>query len=264
MTQLISDFQEKYGPWALVTGASSGIGEQFTRYIAHRGVNVVLVARRLARLTRLANELRETTGVQTRVVNIDLSTTDFLERIEAATNDLEIGLLINNAGFTITQDFLDSFLENQVKLLNVNAKAPMMLTHSFGRKMRDRKRGGIVFVSSIAAFSAVPRWANYAASKAYLMQFGEALAVELNPHNVDVLVVAPGTTNTDFIESAEIEREVNILQPEDVAKQTLEKLGSTATYIPGWRNRVLSALSRVAPSPINTMLAGRLLRWLQE
>ncbi len=264
MSQLISEFQQKYGPWALVTGASSGIGEQFARHIALRGVNVVLVARRLARLTRLANELRETTGIQTRVLNIDLSTPDFLQRIEAATNDLQIGLLVNNAGFTITQDFLDSFLDNQVKLLDVNAKAPMMLTHSFGRKMRDRNCGGIVFVSSIAAFSAVPRWANYAASKAYLMQFGEALAVELNPHNVDVLVIAPGTTDTEFIESAEIEREVNIMQPEDVAKQTLEKLGKTATYIPGWRNRVLSALSRVAPSPINSMLAGRLLRFLQD
>ncbi len=264
MTQNISEFQQRYGPWALITGASSGIGEQFARHIAQRGVNVVLVARRLARLTRLANELRETTGIQTRVLNIDLSTPDFLENVEAATADLAIGLLINNAGFTITQNFLDSFLDNQVKLLNVNAQAPMMLTHSFGRKMRDRNCGGIVFVSSIAAFSAVPRWANYTASKAYLMQFGESLALELNPHNVDVLVVAPGTTNTAFIESAEIESEVNVMQPEDVAKQTLEKLGTSATYIPGWRNRVLSALSRMAPSPLNSLLAGRLLRFLQD
>ena len=264
MTALISDFQQKYGPWALITGASSGIGEQFARHIALRGVNVVLLARRLARLTRLANEIRETTGVQTRVLNIDLSTPDFLERVEAATADLEIGLLVNNAGFTITQNFLDSFLENQVKLLKVNAQAPMMLTHSFGRKMRDRNCGGIVFVSSVTAFSAVPRWANYAASKAYLLQFGEALAVEVNPFNIDVLVVAPGTTNTEFIESAEIEREVSMMQPEMVVRQTLEKLGTTSTYIPGWRNRVLTALSRMTPSPFSTLLAGRLLRSMQK
>src|SRR5262249_32002855 len=152
----MKDFVERFGPWALVTGASSGIGEAFARRLAESGVNLVLVARREDRLRKLADDLRSQHSVSTRVVPVDLSRDDFLPAIEQATADVQVGLLVNNAGIATTGNFLDHDLGSELALLHVNSRAPLILTHHFGRSMRQRGRGGIIFVASTLAFAGVP------------------------------------------------------------------------------------------------------------
>ena len=191
-------FREKYGPWALVTGASAGFGELFAKMLAERGLNVVLLARRKDRLEALAAGIESEYGVQARVVAADLSAPDFLDSVIEQTRELEIGLLVNNAGFTNSGDFLDNDLDAEIRLVDVNCRAAMVLAHHFGRAMRERQRGGMIFSASIAGFSAIPFWANYSASKGYDLLLAEALHNELRRHGVDVLALCPGATHTEF------------------------------------------------------------------
>src|SRR5262245_16574966 len=175
----MKNFVERFGPWSLVTGASSGIGGVLARRLAEIGMNLVLVARREERLRHLAEDLQSQHSVSTRVVPVDLSQDDFLPIIEEATADLEVGLLVNNAGIATTGKFLDNDVRAELALLHVNNRASLILTHHFGRSMRRRRRGGMIFISSIVAFAGVPSWSNYAASKAYDLVLAEGLAKEL-------------------------------------------------------------------------------------
>src|SRR5215510_15969656 len=141
-------FVERYGPWALVTGASAGIGAEFARQLSQMGLNLVLVARRRQRLEDLACELESKNKVHVRIVVADLARPDFLPAIRSVTNSIEVGLLVNNAGFGLAGRFLEHELEEELNLLNVNCRAPLILTHEFGRQMAQRRKGGIIFVSS--------------------------------------------------------------------------------------------------------------------
>ena len=149
-------FIERYGPWALVTGASAGIGAEFARQLSEMGLNLVFVARRRKRLEDLARDLESRSKVQVRIVTADLSQPDFLQLILSVTNSLEVGLLVNNAGFGLAGHFLEHALEEELRLLDVNCRAPLILTHVFGRQMAERKRGGIIFVSSVSGYIATP------------------------------------------------------------------------------------------------------------
>ena len=194
----MTNFVGRFGPWALVTGASSGIGEAFARRLAEFGMNLVLVARREDGLRKLADELQKRHSVSTRAVPVDLSRDDFLPIIEHATDELQIGLLVNNAGIATTGKFLDNDLRSELALLHVNNRAPLILAHHFGRSMRKKGRGGMIFLSSSVAFAGVPTWSNYAASKAHDLLFAEGLAKELRQDGISVLALCPGATQTDF------------------------------------------------------------------
>src|SRR5262249_3071292 len=185
----MKDFVERFGPWALITGASSGIGEAFARRLAEYGLNLVLVARRENRLRKLADELQGHHSVSARVVPVDLSRDDFLPAIEQATADVQVGLLVNNAGIATSGNFLDNDLDSELALLHVNSRAPLVLTHHFAKAMRQRGRGGIIFLTSAVAFAGVPSWSNYAASKAYDLVLAEGLAKELHKDGVSVLAL---------------------------------------------------------------------------
>ena len=161
-------------------------------------MNLVLIARREDRLRKLAEDLQSEHSVSTRVVPVDLSQDDFLPVIEQATNDLQIGLLVNNAGFANTGKFLDNDLGSELALLHVNSRAPLILAHHFGRAMQECGRGGMIFVSSTVAFAGVPSWSTYAASKAQELVFAEGLAEELRQDGISVLAVCPGPTQTEF------------------------------------------------------------------
>jgi len=192
-------FREHYGPWALVTGASAGIGREFARRLAEMGLNLVLVARRKQRIEELAQELENKNKIQVRPISADLSQPDFLPMILSGTQSIDIGLLVNNAGFGIAGKFLDHELEKELALLDVNCRAQLILTHVFGRPMAQRKRGGIIFVSSVSAYIATPFEANYAASKVYELFLAESLGYELKRDGVDVLALCPGSTETEFL-----------------------------------------------------------------
>ena len=188
----MKNLKESYGDWALITGASSGIGEVFSRKLAAAGMNVVLVARRKERLDKIAKELSDEHSIQTRVLCADLSNEDETKAVVSAVDDLEIGLLVNNAGIMNTGSFLDSDLEDEIRLLNTNCKSYIILTHGFGNKMKQRNKGALIFLASLTAVSAISRWANYAASKGYDLQFAEAIDAELKDFNIDVLALCPG------------------------------------------------------------------------
>jgi len=240
-------FQERYGPWALVTGASSGIGAEFARQLAARGLNLVLVARRKERLETLARQLIERHRIQAHAIAVDLSQPDFMSSLRAVTDALEIGLLVNNAGFALTGRFLDNELERELSLLNVNCRAPLILAHEFGRKMVARGRGGIIFVSSVMAHISSPYWTSYSASKAWNLLVGEALCYELKTYGVDVLALCPGGTNTEFKNVAGIQGNYPQMPVEPVVASALRALGRKPSLIAGLQNRATYLFMKLLP-----------------
>ncbi len=251
-------FKERYGPWALVTGASSGIGGEFARQLADAGLNLVLVARRKQRLDDLARQFKSKNQIQVISINADLSRPDFLPLIIAETQSIEIGLLVNNAGFGLARKFLDHALEEELALLDVNCRAPLVLSHVFGRQMAERKRGGIIFVSSVSGYLATPFEASYAASKVYELFLAESLGYELKENGVDVLALCPGSTDTEF-HKVSGSRPVAAMAVGPVVYLALKNLGSKPVAIPGWHNRLLVYLLKFTPRRAHTFVAGRVM-----
>lgn len=254
----MNDLYKKYGPWALVTGASSGIGEEFSRQLAALNFNLVLVARRHEKLARLSAELSNQYAIKVVALPIDLSTGDFLDTIEAVTNSLEVGLLVNNAGFALTGSFLDHSMADEVSLLQVNCRAPLMLMHAFGRKMRQRGRGGIIQVASASAFLPMPLWAHYAASKVYSMYLAEGLWHELSGRGIDVLTLCPGATRTEF--SAVAGTKQGGMMPAQVVRAGLQNLGKKPTVVVGLGNRVTTFITRFFPRRCLIKLGAKVVR----
>jgi uncharacterized protein len=251
-------FRDRYGPWALVTGASAGIGTEFARQLSEMGLNLVLVARRRQRMEDLARELESRHKIDLRIVTADLSQPDFLPLILAATESIDVGLLINNAGFGVANKFLEHDLEKELALLDVNCRAPVILSHVFGRQMAQRKRGGIIFVSSVSAYIATPFEASYAASKVYELFLAESLGYELKKDGVDVLALCPGSTDTEFHEIAGSSA-VAAMPVQPVVELGLKKLGKKPVAIPGWHNRLLVYALKLTPRRMQTFLAGRVM-----
>lgn len=253
----MKNFVEHFGPWALVTGASSGIGEAFARRLAECGLNLVLAARREDRLRNLAEELQSKHSVNTRVIAVDLSQDDLLPVIRQGTADLEIGLLVNNAGIAATGNFLDHDLDSELKLLQVNNRATLILAHYLGRSMRQRGRGGMIFVSSILAFAGVPLWSNYAASKAYDLLLAEGLAKELHEHGISVLALCPGATQSEIWPAGA--NPGSSMQPQAVVDVALKNLGRKTTVVAGWNNALTVFATRLLPRSWNTIIFGRVI-----
>lgn len=241
----MTNFAKKYGPWALVTGASSGIGEEFCRQLAALRINVAMVARRKEKLEQLSRELQSQYSIETKVIAADISKTDFLVEIVASTNSLNIGLLINNAGFALSGNFLDHSLEEELSLLYVNCRAPLVLAHTFGRTMANRGSGGIINVSSASAFQPLPLWTHYAASKAYSLYIAEGLWFELKEKGIDVLALCPGSTNTGFSQVAGTKN--GGMEPASVVALALRDLGHKPTTVAGIGNRIIVLLGRIMP-----------------
>ena len=191
--------QQAYGPWALVTGASSGIGEEFARQAAASGINVVVVARGEERLQDVAASLAERYQVQTRIVAVDLGREGILDAIGEATDDLDIGLVISNAGAGNPGPFISLPRARLREIVHLNVIAHLELAHHFGQKLARRGRGGIVLVSAAAAAGGLPYMANDSATKAYPLNLGEALHVELAPAGVHVTVSVPLLVRTPVV-----------------------------------------------------------------
>ena len=252
-------FKSKYGPWAVVTGASAGMGEQFARQIAATGVNVVLVARREDRLMALAKRIEREFGVRTRVVPTDLATRDGIAKVQEQTGDLDIGLLVNNAGREDSGRFIDAVVGDALTTLDLNTRAPMLLSHHFAQRMIKRGSSGIIFLSSIVAFQGVPYVANYAATKAYNLIFAESLAAELKPHGVDVLAVAPGFTATDLSPDFDFTgMPMKPVSPVKVVQNAITSLGNRRVAVPGLVNKFLYYSGKyLMPRAANTASFGK-------
>ncbi|HEX8180860.1 MAG TPA: SDR family oxidoreductase [Pyrinomonadaceae bacterium] len=251
----------------LITGASSGIGEVFARRWAARGENVVLVARSGDRLNALCNELGRAHGnIQAQSVALDLSEADAPERLLAETNarGLEIETLINNAGFGSMGEFAALDLARELNMIDLNIKALVALTHLYLAPMRERKRGTIINVASTAAFQPVPYMATYAATKAFVLSFSEALWEENRARGIKVLALCPGVTNTNFFDAAQMGQSppLRITQtPEAVVETALRGLERGRSHIiSGWLNYLQTEAERLLPRSVVTRIAGSAIR----
>ncbi|MEN0049200.1 MAG: SDR family NAD(P)-dependent oxidoreductase [Bacteroidota bacterium] len=236
----------RYGDWALVTGASAGIGKELANQLASAGLNLIITARRKAVLYKIAADLQAQYNVQVRTVAGDLSVQQEIEHLIAETQNLNLGLVILNAGFGTSGKFIQSNIETELNMLDLNCRSLLMLTHHFAQQFTQQKRGGIILLSSLVGFQGVPNAANYAATKAYVQSLGEAIAVELKPHGVDVLCAAPGPVNTSFSDRAGMQMG-NVLQPEDVGVPILRALGRKTTVLPGTLTKILTYSLRTVP-----------------
>jgi len=237
------NFREKYGAWALVAGASEGMGAEFARQLALRGLNLVLVARRGDVLSRVRADL-EALGVEVKTVAVDLATPDALTTVISATAGLEIGLLVYNAAFSQGGPFLEQKLQDNLKTIDVNVRGPVSFAHHFGHAMAARKRGGVVLLSSLTAFQGSPYLATYGATKAFTLAFAEGLWFELRSSRVDVLSVCAGATMTpNFLRSAP-KGAPGMLPPQAVVTNALAALGRRPVTIAGVLNRAVSLLMR--------------------
>jgi short-subunit dehydrogenase len=230
--------RERYGPWAVVTGASDGIGRDFALQLAQSGLNLVLVARRGEVLAELGRELEQRHGIQPRVVAADLGTPAGIADVLRATAALDVGLLVASAGFGTSGRFIDAAIGPELDMIDVNCRAVAALAHHFGARFAKQRRGGIVLMSSLVAFQGVPRAANYAATKAYVQSLAEGLRVELAPFDVEVLASAPGPILSGFAKRADMTMGM-ASSPRAVARGTLDALGRTGTVRPGWLSKLL-------------------------
>jgi hypothetical protein len=256
-------FVQKYGPWAVVTGASDGIGRAFAEELGALGMNVALVARRGDRLQQLAGEISQRRGVQARVIAADLSAAEGRATMEQGTGDLDVGLLVAAAGFGTSGPLLSANLDVERNMLNVNCFAVLEQSVVFGQRFAKRGRGGIILMASLLGWQGVSGAAHYAATKAYVQSLAEGLHRELASKNVDVLASAPGPVNSGFAGRADMHMR-NADTPATVAKASLQALGSKTTVIPGALGKFLSysllSLPRLLRVRILTAVMGSMTR----
>jgi short-subunit dehydrogenase len=247
--------RQRYGEWALVTGASSGIGAAFARALARDGVSCVLAARREDRLRSLADELEKSHQVAARVVAVDLTVRDGADRLVEAVSDLEIGILVNNAGFGSAGRFEKQDRERTRAMVELNCMAPAVLTSSLLPGMCGRGRGALIIIGSIAGFQPLPLHALYGATKAFANLFGESLWGELQGSGVDCLSVLPGTTETEFQGvSGELPHAGE--SAEAVVAKSLDALGRKPSLITGVSNWMrANAAIRLLPRSVLTLAA---------
>jgi short-subunit dehydrogenase len=238
--------KKRFGPWALVTGASSGIGKEFARQIAASGINIVLVARREDLLEKVGVEFSKRYGVEHRVVMLDVSREDFIGQLASATDDLDIGLVVSNAGTGNSGEFLKLDRQLHHATLRISTMAHLDITHHFGARLAKRGRGGLIVGGAMGAENGVPLMANDGAAKAYVHSLGEALHYEFKPLGVHVTVLAAGFTETAVLGKFGFDPKTMPLKPMSVEQCVSEALSglvkNRSRVVPGRLNRLMNAL----------------------
>ncbi|AMW32436.1 SDR family oxidoreductase [Fervidobacterium islandicum] len=223
--------------WALVTGASSGIGKEFAYQLAKKGLNLILIGRSMPALTSVADEIHKISSSSVVILQADL--TKDLDMVFDNTSRFNIDLLVNNAGFGLYGDFFSNSLDDYIRMINLNISALTKLTHYYGAEMAKRKSGGIINIASVAGFFPIPHLAVYSATKAYVYSLSMSLWAELQDKNVNVLCVAPGPTETRFFERARMETKGKLMKPEHVVAGALKAFeNGNPLYVPGFGNKL--------------------------
>jgi uncharacterized protein len=257
---VMDDFVTRYGPAAVVTGASSGIGSAFAEQLARKGLDLVLVARRTDRLAELGDRLGAAHGVNVRSLGVDLVRPDAADRILEATADLDVGLLVSNAGFGMKGDHADNDPTVMTEMLMVNCQAPLQLTRGFVPRLRARGRGGIILVSSVEGLIGCPYSAAYSATKALVKTLGEGLWGELQPEGIDVLTLCPGATESEAAARSGMDpsKMRNVMKAADVAALTLDNLREGPTFISSehYRQQFDGLLAMPRRAALTAMAAG--------
>lgn len=260
MTKLTHINPYTFGPWAIVTGASSGIGAEFARQLAANGLNLVLVARRLNLLEALGRDLAQQYGIQYHAIKVDLSEPDFFPKIDAITHDLDIGLLISNAGTANLGEFLYQNPDDLHQIVRLNVTSHLTLTHHFGKRLAKRGRGGVILVSAMGVAEGVPYAANDSGTKAYVKTLGQALNYEWSKHGVNISVLIPGPTETPILDKFGLKIEDMPMKPMPVDQCVAEGLTALVrnrpSHLTGRINRIMN---RLMPDSILRKINGNML-----
>ena len=245
---LRGSFVERYGRWAVVAGASEGLGAAFAGALAARGMGLVLLARRAEVLETVAADLRARHGVDVRPIACDLADAASFARLADACSDLEVGVAVYNAAYSFVAPLLDRPLEDALRVVEVNVRGPLRFVHGLVPAMVARGRGALVLMSSLAGFQGSPRLAAYAASKAFVTVLGESLWGELAPKGVDVVASCAGAIRTPGYAKASKKEAPGTLAASEVVEETFAALGRKPLVIPGAVNKLASfVMRRLAP-----------------
>jgi short-subunit dehydrogenase len=235
-----ASFAERYGPWAIITGGSEGVGAAWASAMVDRGVGVVLVARRPDPLEATARVLRERGG-EVRTISLDVTAPDVVDRLRPVTDDLDIGSLILNAGAMRSQEhtwFLDEDLQSIETVVTLNTLVTVRLVHGYGRRMRDRGSGAIVVVGSLSGMAGQPFEAAYSGAKAFGQVFAEAMWCELRDHGVDVVSVPLGGTRTEGLEQSTMNIDITAIPTaQEVVDEAIGHLADGPVFVPNEKNR---------------------------
>jgi uncharacterized protein len=237
----------RHGPWAVVVGAAQGIGAEFSRRLAGHGLNLVLVALEDAELRDLAGDLERGHGVATRTVAGDISDPAVFERVCAVTEQLEVGLLVYNAGLAVLGEWLDTPVERHLAMIDVNVRGPVRLLGHLGPAMAARGRGGVILLSSMSGLQGTPLLATYAATKAFTLNLAESLWAEWGPRGVDVTAVVPGSTDTPGYRASAPRASLPPMPVAPVVTAALRALGRRPWVIPGRTNGIAGFLATRLP-----------------
>lgn len=236
------DFRTRYGSWAAVAGASEGLGAAFATELAKRGMHLLLIARREEVLQTVADRLRRDHGIEVRVLVLDLASPKLAATLSNATVDLEVGVIVYNAAFVPVASFLDLEDEALAQLMGVNVQGPVTFLRALLPSMRERGRGAVVLMSSLAGMQGSPRIAAYAASKAFNTVLGEGLWHELREQGIEVVVSCAGATTTPRYLKSTDRIPPGTMTPDAVARETLGALGKGPRVVPGALNRFFAGL----------------------
>jgi uncharacterized protein len=239
----MTDFAQKYGRWAVIAGASEGVGASLADQLASRGLDLILIARNEERLNQVADAARERHGVEVRTLAQDLTDPDIGARVADATDGLEVGLVVYNAGAANrTTEFLEEDFEYSLRQIQLACIGPIALARHFAPMMRDRGRGGIVLVGSLACLAGAAHIAVYSAVKAFNVNLAEGLWSELQPHGVDVCCAPLGTTYTEAMERRGVEYDPDRdMRSEDAAREIIDNIGNGPTFVVGEVNRTMAS-----------------------
>jgi short-subunit dehydrogenase len=252
------NLQGKYGNKALVTGASSGIGEQFARQLAASGFDLLITARREEQLQQLADELEEKHQVEIKIAACDLSDTEQLDVLIEKAKAMDLGLVVSNAGFGAKGDFLEHDYVQVENMYQTNSLAPSKLAYHLLPKMVENRRGGFIFTGSVEGEVAFPYSAPYAASKAFVHSLVRSLWLEMKPHNVDILLLAPGSTDTaaPLKQGMTKDQLIGLQSPSFVAEKALKALGKKMAVTPGFVKCAFISFFKILPRKWSAIAAG--------
>jgi uncharacterized protein len=241
--------KEKYGPWALIAGGSQGIGEAYARILGGQDINLVLLARGKPLLDKLAKELEDELKISVRTISVDLADESAINKVREITDNIEVNMLIYNAAAEVLGPFFNSELTQHLTMLDVNCRSVLIFVEHFGRLMKERKKGGIILMSSMSCLVGSPYITHYGATKAYIRNLAEGLWYELKPFNIDVISCIAGKTKTPrYIDSNPDDNKGlfagDAREPILVAKEAIKRIGRDPSFTPGVLNKLATFILR--------------------
>lgn len=256
------NFKEKYGPWAIVIGSAEGLGEAYSVALAKRQLNLLMVDNQLSAMQNLAKKLEVDYKIQTKQLHLDLSETGAAEKIVKTSTQLDAGLLVYNAAYSLIKPFVDHTAKELDTFIEVNTRTQIQVVHAFSKRLIDQKcEGGILMMSSLAGLIGMQLVAPYAATKAFSWNLSEALSHELKPHKIDVMACIAGATATPAYLKTNPKYgffKPTLMKPEAVAEAALKNVGKKTLFIPGFSNRLnYFILTRLMPRKMASSIANK-------